>query len=175
MANYHNHDRKHGCLSRYERLDVRQYREELSALSNYKPTRLGGCELTTTPCNYGGVRYWLVCHVCGGRKSCLYLYQAGMFACAGCLNAVHKSAQQSKTDRLHRQQWLTLRRYRLKERFQFETWTSLSLIGAHHIPPRMHQTTWAKICERHNRRAVVGLRRSAAWLERRTTGCRLEY
>lgn len=40
-------------------------------------------KLTTTFPNYGGVRYWLVCPVCGKRKGTLYDVKSVM-ACRNC-------------------------------------------------------------------------------------------
>lgn len=41
-------------------------------------------KLTTTSPNYGGVRYWLVCPVCGKRKGTLYDVKSVMACCRTC-------------------------------------------------------------------------------------------
>ena len=39
-------------------------------------------QLTTTPCNYGGERYWFLCPLCYGRVGALYLRRGDVrFAC----------------------------------------------------------------------------------------------
>jgi hypothetical protein len=54
-------------------------------------------ELTTTPCNYGGKRYWMVCPSwgCHQRVGTLY-FGGGCFACRHCFNLTYKSQNQSK-------------------------------------------------------------------------------
>ena len=53
--------------------------------------------LITTPCHYGGVRYWLLCPEWGCRRRVGTLYFAGeRFACRHCFNLTYKSQNQSK-------------------------------------------------------------------------------
>ena len=64
--------------------------------------------LTTTPCNYGGVKWWFVCPVvkdgiyCGNRVGKLYLPPAGeYFGCRQCYDLTYESCQKShKYDRI---------------------------------------------------------------------------
>lgn len=53
-------------------------------------------ELTTTSCNYGNVRYWFTCPLCGSR--CRLLYWSNYWACRKCQNLVYISQQATKTD-----------------------------------------------------------------------------
>lgn len=54
-----------------------------------------GC--TTTPCNYGGVRYWYQCPSCGSRRRILYLPPGrDVFACRDCHRLTYKSRQEAK-------------------------------------------------------------------------------
>ena len=57
--------------------------------------------LTTTPCNFGGQRYWFVCPLsvngmeCGRRVRTLYLPPSGKyFGCRYCYNLTYKSQQE---------------------------------------------------------------------------------
>jgi len=54
--------------------------------------------LTTTPCNFGGVRYWFICPLtsngiyCGRRVGTLYLAPGGKyFGCRNCYNLSYES------------------------------------------------------------------------------------
>lgn len=66
-------------------------------------------QLVTTPCNFGGVRYWFICPLwidgrqCGRRVAKLYLPPGGKyFGCRHCYNLTYKSCQDShKFDRLY--------------------------------------------------------------------------
>lgn len=62
--------------------------------------------LTTTPCNYGGVRYWFICPIskdetyCGRRVS--VLYKAGdYFGCRHCHNLTYSSKNRNKKSELY--------------------------------------------------------------------------
>lgn len=52
--------------------------------------------LVTTPCYFGGVRYWFKCNGCGARVGTLYLYGGLDFLCRGCLDLSYKSRNYSK-------------------------------------------------------------------------------
>lgn len=65
-------------------------------------------QVTTTPCFYGGIRYWLLCPavkdgvLCENRVGALYLPPAGrVFACRHCWGLTYESCQNShKYDRV---------------------------------------------------------------------------
>ncbi len=78
-------------------------------------------KLTTTPCNYGGVRYWFICPlsrdgvVCGRRVSKLYLAPgSNCFGCRHCYNLSYESRNESRLGRIG--QW----GYILKAERQYE-------------------------------------------------------
>jgi len=59
--------------------------------------------LTTTPCNFGGVRYWFICPLsvngvyCGRRTGTLYLASGGRyFGCRHCYNLSYESRNESR-------------------------------------------------------------------------------
>lgn len=71
----------------------------------YTHTTVGGVRrshayairITTTPCNYGGVRYWFECPDCGRRAGKLYLPGSpGRFACRKCHNLTYASSQDER-------------------------------------------------------------------------------
>lgn len=48
-------------------------------------------KLTTTPCNYGGKRWWFICPSC--ERRCAKLYWGNTWACQQCLNLKYYSQQ----------------------------------------------------------------------------------
>jgi len=62
--------------------------------------------LTTTPCNFGGVRYWFICPLsvngvyCGRRTGMLYLASGGRyFGCRHCYNLSYESQNECRLGR----------------------------------------------------------------------------
>jgi len=62
--------------------------------------------LTTTPCNFGGVRYWFICPLsvngmyCGRRTGTLYLATGGhYYGCRNCYNLSYESRNESRLGR----------------------------------------------------------------------------
>ncbi|MHC4645131.1 MAG: hypothetical protein ACYTBJ_06500 [Planctomycetota bacterium] len=62
--------------------------------------------LTTTPCNFGGVRYWFICPLsvngvyCGRRTGTLYLASSGhYFGCRHCYNLSYESRNECRLGR----------------------------------------------------------------------------
>ena len=62
--------------------------------------------LTTTPCNFGGVRYWFRCPIvkdgqyCGCRTGALYIAGGGKyFGCRDCYNLSYESRNESRLGR----------------------------------------------------------------------------
>ena len=77
--------------------------------------------LTTTPCNFGGVRYWFICPLsvngvyCGRRVGSLYLASGGnYFGCRHCYDLSYESRNESRLGRFG--QW----GYVLKAERQYE-------------------------------------------------------
>lgn len=49
-------------------------------------------QLTTTPCRYGGIRYWATCPGCAKRVRRLYIsHNKGLFSCAKCNKLIYPS------------------------------------------------------------------------------------
>jgi len=76
---------------------VRLVRGRLSFILSYKADEQDKTEiipLTTTDCEFGGVRYWMHCPRCSRR--CAKLYRAyGCFRCRKCHNLTYTSSQEA--------------------------------------------------------------------------------
>lgn len=53
-------------------------------------------QLTTTPCHFGGVRYWFNCKFCNRRAGVLYLEGSSEFTCRHCINLTYQSRNEDK-------------------------------------------------------------------------------
>jgi len=58
-------------------------------------------QITNTPCNYGGVRYWFKCPHCRGRVGVLYL-SGVQCACRKCFKLAYKSERETWHDQQFR-------------------------------------------------------------------------
>lgn len=62
--------------------------------------------LTTTPCYFGGVRYWFICPLsvngvyCGRRTGSLYLASGNYFGCRHCYDLSYESRNESRLGRI---------------------------------------------------------------------------
>ncbi|WP_374962921.1 hypothetical protein [Spongiibacter tropicus] len=56
--------------------------------------------LSTSPCNYGGVRHWLHCPSCTRRGDVLYMTDSG-FYCRKCCRLNYQSQREGKADRAY--------------------------------------------------------------------------
>lgn len=72
-------------------------------------------DLITTPCHYGGVRYWFRCPAVGCGKRVAILYGAGkFFACRHCYQLAYESQREPDYDRQAR------RADKLRKRLEWE-------------------------------------------------------
>ncbi len=76
-----------------QRLNVRDLTKQakskaMEVFLNSSMVVLGqGIKLTTTPCHFGGIRYWLICPQCGKRAGTLYKKPLGhLLFCRECHN-----------------------------------------------------------------------------------------
>lgn len=97
-------------------------------------------EWTTTPCNYGGMRYWLTCPLCHGKKGILYLYYGG-WGCRQCHNLTYACQQEQPWDRLARQA------DKIRDRLG---WEQGCLNGRGYKPKGMHRSTYTRLCFEHD-------------------------
>ena len=51
--------------------------------------------LCTTPCNFGGKRYWFSCPDCGERVRNVYRHDQSKFVCRHCLNFTYQSRNEN--------------------------------------------------------------------------------
>ncbi len=55
--------------------------------------------LVTTPCNFGGIRYWFACPLCSRRVGGLYLVLGdAYFVCRGCNNLTYRSRNRCRIE-----------------------------------------------------------------------------
>ncbi len=87
--------------------------------------------LTTTPCNYGGVRYWFICPLsingvyCGRRVAKLYKAPgANYFGCRHCYNLSYESRNESRLGRFGNIGYTIVADRKIEELYsQIKRWT----------------------------------------------------
>ena len=87
--------------------------------------------LTTTPCNFGGVRYWFICPLsvngvyCGRRTGTLYLASGGnYFGCRHCYNLSYESRNESRLGRFGNIGYTIVADRKIEELYsQIKRWT----------------------------------------------------
>lgn len=99
--------------------------------------------ISTTPCNYGGVRYWFNCPNCQKRVAKLYFKQS-MFYCRSCHALNYATQQDTKLDSTR------LVMYRLRDKLGWEYDSVLMPIWKQHKPKGMHRTTFNRLVLRHD-------------------------
>jgi mRNA-degrading endonuclease RelE of RelBE toxin-antitoxin system len=93
-------------------------------------------EVTTTPCNYGGVRKWFICPTCNRR--CAVVYSSGRyFECRVCCNLNYTSQCESDMYRLSE------KANKLRKRLGAEPGIINSL--PHEKPKHMHMKTYVRL------------------------------
>ena len=114
--------------------------EDLYAKVNYTTTDRSTGEktdydykisLTTTPCNYGGVRYWLICPLsindvyCGRRTGTLYIASGGnYFGCRHCYDLSYESRNESRLGRFGNIGYTIVADRKIEELYsQIKRWT----------------------------------------------------
>jgi len=87
--------------------------------------------LTTTPCNFGGVRYWFICPLsvngvyCGRRTGTLYLASGGnYFGCRHCYDLSYESRNESRLGRFGNIGYTIVADRKIEELYsQIKRWT----------------------------------------------------
>lgn len=102
-------------------------------------------QLQTTPCHYGGVRHWFICPGCDGRVATLFIKSNLLFQCRKCQKLNYTSQQDAKLDATR----YVMCKLRNKLNWQYDNaWMK----SADKIKPKgMHQTTFDKLVDRHDR------------------------
>lgn len=101
--------------------------------------------ITSTPCNYGGVRYWWLCpngH-CGRR--CRVLYGGKYFVCRQCNSHAYYETQRDKNLLTRIDNELTAIRRKLKAKKTLAVTSSLPA-----RPKGMHFRTFLRLAQRYN-------------------------
>lgn len=100
--------------------------------------------LTHTPCNYGGVRFWLLCPTpgCSNRYSKLY-FKNGSLACRNCHKLNYASQQWNKSD------IPLLRVLRVRNRLGWSH--DLTTTPIHQKPKNMQYKTFKRLVDVHER------------------------
>ncbi len=88
-------------------------------------------EVVTTPCNYGGQRYWLNCPRCKGRVRVVYLVPDEIsLACRTCLDLNYPSQRESFEEKQRTQErWLL-------EQGLLWTWDAWQALPQHYLTPQ---------------------------------------
>ncbi len=114
--------------------------EDLYAKVNYTNTKRSTGEktdydykisLTTTPCNFGSVRYWFICPLskngvsCGRRTGTLYLASGGnYFGCRHCYDLSYESRNESRLGRFGNIGYTIVTDRKIEELYsQIKRWT----------------------------------------------------
>lgn len=71
-----------------------EYSLQLTGLAKRK----GQLDLITTPCNYGGERYWFKCPCCQRKVAKLYFHNRSL-QCRACCSLPYKSQNETASDR----------------------------------------------------------------------------
>lgn len=99
--------------------------------------------ISTTPCNYGGVRYWFNCPNCHKRVAKLYFKQS-MFYCRSCHALNYATQQDTKLDSTR------LVMYRIRDKLGWDYDGVLMPRYKRHKPKGMHQATFNRLVLRHD-------------------------
>ena len=81
----------------YKQLNMKNVVSNIHSIKDYVIFNGHKVKLTTTSPNYGGIRYWFVCPVCGKRKGTLYNVKSVM-ACRTCAK-LYYPLQENKVQR----------------------------------------------------------------------------
>lgn len=99
--------------------------------------------LQTTPCNYGGVRYWFSCPAsnCGRRVAVLYL-GGKIFACRHCYQLAYQSQRETVGNRANR------KANKIKQKLSWQQGIAYAPGGK---PKGMHWKTYWRLYSKHDR------------------------
>ncbi|MDI6614102.1 hypothetical protein QMA64_05850 [Leuconostoc suionicum] len=134
----------------YKQLNIKNILSNIHSVEDYIKFNGHKVKLTTTSPNYGGVRYWLVCPVCGKRKVTLYDVKSVM-ACRSCAK-LYYPLQENKVQRdnvsqfLYYDRLLSKARTELNPKFEWAFYSYLRYepitLSLHNKPKGMHWKTY---------------------------------
>lgn len=136
-------------LSNYPKLSITQYREQLRQSTSQQSIMLSyqykdkqysyPIEVSSTACNYGGLRYWWSCPKCCRRAAVLYC--AGSYVCRYCIGANYQSQLSQPIDRLFER--VSIIRAKLE-------WQQGIAHGHGSKPKGMHYSTYNRLVSEHD-------------------------
>lgn len=142
---------KGNSIDQFARYDTKTFSDDIKSHSTEAiQKRLWieyGLIVTTTPCNYGGVRYWFQCPICGNRYRILYGSVLGP-VCRNCLGLTYYSQRRTKTA-------LNYSRDRLQSVINQvdDSYLLYGKVPTLHTfpgkPPRMHWSTYQRLYDRY--------------------------
>ena len=98
-------------------------------------------DLTTTACNYGGIRYWFICPHCGDRKTILFYNK--VLACRQCIGNNYKSLTHTKTDSFYYFEQAKQVARKVDSTFDWGGWIGNGVFPKR--PKHMHYETYFKL------------------------------
>lgn len=135
----------------------RMYQLHISATNKLIIFSENQIKLSTTECNYGGVRYWLVCPCCNERTTRLYIVNSH-FRCRTCANINYRSQQRTKTDFNY---YLPLMEKLAKEvDGDFEVSPAIA-----DFPSKPETMKWKKYFKLHRQFWIYNSKRDRLWLK----------
>lgn len=136
-------------LSNYPKLLISEYCEQIKKSASQHSVMMSyqhqgrhysyQVEVTTTPCNYGGNRYWWHCPKCSKRVAVLYC--AGKYVCRHCIGANYQSQLIQPIDRLFER--VSVIRAKLG-------WQQGIAHGHGSRPRYMHHSTYDRLVSEHD-------------------------
>ena len=153
-------------LNDYPRLPISQYKDRLSQSPN-TPTALTleytyrakqyryEVRLSTTPCHYGGIRYWWHCPKCSKRVGVLYC--TGAYVCRHCIGANYRIQHLQPIDKHFK---------RIAELRQRLGWQGGLAHGKGDRPRYMHKQTYDRLMTDYDKASAIICNASMAMIEK---------
>ncbi len=134
----------------YKQLNIKNIVSNIHSVKDHVRFKGHKVKLATTFPNYGGVRYWLVCPVCGKCKSTLY-DENSVMACRDCAKLYYplqeNTVQRDSISRfLYYERLLSKARTELNPKFEWAFYGDLCYepitLSLHNKPKGLHWTTY---------------------------------
>lgn len=140
-------------LSNYPQLNIKQLTPLIRQNGVTElPTSGQTIEVASTPCNYGGYRYWLVCPQCGKRYGVLY-FKNDRWACRKCQKLVYSCQLQELPYQTYTKYFYNAVRIARKLDSKFNPCLINFVQGYRHMfpdkPSRMHWHTYERLTDRY--------------------------
>ena len=145
-------------VNRLPKLDIREQRlkEGVEFLTVNVNGSRQDVKVITTPCNYGGVRFWFECPYCI-KKCCIIYHAQSGWACRKCYRLCYPIENETKTNRAVTQAW----KIRRKLGWNFG---GIGEIG--YRPKSMQKKTFERLVKRESDYSQVFYGSVSLWLNR---------